>query len=159
MEIYLVRHGDAENELQDMSRPLSAQGIDDIERISAFLAELNLNVSKIYHSNKLRAVQTAKALDKHVKPLNGMEESNGLLPMDDPRIWGNHIENMADDENIVLVGHLPHLGELASILLFGGMCKETLVDLPTGGVICLEQHSMRTWTLKWFINPNIIKKS
>jgi phosphohistidine phosphatase len=55
MDLYLVQHAEAKSEQEDPLRPLSAKGRDDITRVAAYLAQLNIPVTKIFHSTKLRA--------------------------------------------------------------------------------------------------------
>lgn len=46
----------------------------------------------------------------------GIAEADGLAPLDDPSIWAERLQGVAQDT--VLVGHLPHLRRLSySILL------------------------------------------
>jgi len=65
---------------------------------------------RIMHSGKLRAAQTAEMLAgrlgmDHAEPVPDLE------PMADPGIWSAHFEAMYED--VMIVGHLPHVGRLA----------------------------------------------
>jgi phosphohistidine phosphatase len=157
MLLYLVQHAEAKKEEEDRSRPLSEKGKREIERMALHLSKLNLLVSRIVHSTKLRAKQTAEALSKGVKPSKEVAESDGLSPMDDPVVWAERLKYMTDsaNEDIMLVGHLPHLGRLASLLLAGDP-ERNVVSFRMAGVVCLERGEKGTWSLKWMITPDVL---
>jgi len=153
MFLYLVRHGDARREEEDPLRALSEKGIHDIKRISAHISQLKLDVLRIYHSPKLRARQTAGILFDYLKPLKGVSEADGLAPLDDPYIWAARIEDSHDDT--MLVGHLPHLARLSSLLLCG-KAEKNIIAFSTAGIVCLDRDYSGIWRLAWILNPEII---
>ncbi|MEE9594620.1 MAG: phosphohistidine phosphatase SixA, partial [Candidatus Hydrothermarchaeales archaeon] len=108
VNLYLVQHGEPKREEEDSDRPLSETGWSEIRKVAAFIAEtVNIPVSTIFHSGKTRARQTAEALAKYLNPTEGVKEADGLKPLDDPLIWADRLAETKED--IVLVGHLPHL--------------------------------------------------
>ncbi len=153
MLLYLVRHGKAKSEAEDPSRPLSEKGSQEISRTASYLARLNISVNQIFHSGKLRAKQTAEVLSGNLKPINGTLETEGLAPSDDPAIWAERLDEIADP--IMLVGHLPHLEKLTTLLLTGNTNRD-IVSIKTGGVICLEKDNAGVWSLQWMITPEIV---
>jgi len=153
MLVYLVRHGEAVNEREDLARPLSKQGETDIRELAELLAHrFRLMPGHIFHSPKLRAIQTASIFSQALPRAPAPEEADGLAPMGDPAIWGERLEVM--DQDIMLVGHLPHLPRLASLLLLSNSGREIL-DFTPGTVVCLEKTE--TWRVKWMISPDILK--
>ena len=108
MNIYLVQHADAKPEKEDPSRPLSEKGLQDIARVASYVATLNIEVHKIFHSTKLRARQTAEVLLENLKPKGGISEADGLSPLDDPNIWAERLRSINEDS--IIIGHLPLLG-------------------------------------------------
>ncbi|MBS1113243.1 MAG: phosphohistidine phosphatase, SixA [Nitrospirae bacterium] len=153
MFLYLVRHADAKNEEEDPVRALSEKGIQDITRIASYIWQLNLKVLGIFHSSKLRAKQTAEILFEYLKPLKGLSEVDGLSPLDNPDVWAARLRGIHEDA--VLVGHLPHLARLASLLLCGSS-EKNIVTFRTAGVICLERDDAGAWSLQWMLNPDIV---
>ena len=153
MLLYLVRHGKAKSEAEDPLRPLSEKGFQEISRTASYLARLNISVNQIFHSGKLRAKQTAEVLSGIIRPIKGVQETDGLAPSDDPAIWAKRLDEIADP--IMLIGHLPHLGKLTSLLLTGNANRE-IVSIKTGGVICLEKNNAGYWSLQWMITPEIV---
>ena len=153
MRLYLVQHGEAKREEEDPSRPLTERGKAEVEKVARFLAEAGIEVERILHSGKLRASQTAEILGHHLKPSEGVEAVDGLEPMADPRVWAGRLEKL--NEDLMLVGHLPHLRKLASLLLVGRDDLE-IVRFRYGGAVCLERGEKNLWSLVWFIRPEII---
>lgn len=153
MLLYLVRHGEARSEADDPLRPLSEKGSREIGSTAPYLARLNINISQIFHSSKLRAKQTAEILSGSLKPIKGTLETEGLAPSDDPVIWAKHLHETSD--TIMLIGHLPHLEKLTSLLITGNTNRD-IVAIKTGGVICLERDNAGYWSLQWMITPEMI---
>jgi len=153
MFLYLVRHADAKKEEEDSFRALSEKGIQDITRIASSIWQLNLKVLRIFHSPKLRAKQTAEILCEYLKPLKGLSEVDGLSPLDNPDVWAARLRGIHEDA--VLVGHLPHLARLVSLLLCGSS-EKNIVTFRTAGVICLERDDAGAWSLQWMLNPDIV---
>jgi phosphohistidine phosphatase len=77
--------------------------------------------------------------------------------MDDPAVWAERLKYMTDsaNEDIMLVGHLPHLGRLASLLLAGDP-ERHVVSFRMAGVVCLERGENGNWSLKWMITPDVL---
>lgn len=153
MFLYLVQHAEAKKEEEDKERPLSEQGIKDISKTAAYISHLNIKLDSIYHSTKLRAKQTAQILFDYLKPMKGLTETYGLSPMDAPEIWNERLKDM--NENIMLVGHLPHLARL-SCLLLTGHSEGALISFKMAGIVCLKKDEDRNWSLQWMLTPDII---
>jgi len=153
MLLYLVQHAEAKREEEDPSRPLSEKGIQDIKKVSSHVSRLNLKTTQIFHSNKIRARQTAEILAQSLKPAHGIRETDGLSPLDDPAIWQERLEGIS--ANIVLAGHLPHLERLTSLLLCNDRDKK-IVAFKMGGIVCLKREDDKTWSLQWILTPDIV---
>lgn len=155
MLLYLVQHAEAKNEEEDPLRPLSDKGRHDIEKVASHLAKFDIITNQILHSTKLRAKETAEILSAHLGPsrFKDLAETDGLAPLDDPTIWNDRLNYMTD--NVILVGHLPHLGKLASLLICGDPGKST-ASFSMGSVACLERDEKGTWSLHWMITPDIL---
>jgi len=159
MLLYLVQHADSKKEEEDPARPLSEKGAQDIRLMAGYIGKLNLLVSEILHSKKLRARQTAEVLAETLHPAKGVSESDRLAPMDDPLTWQDRLKYMPDsaNENFLLVGHLPHLGKLASLLLCGD-AEKNIISFRMAGVVCLQRDEKGDWSVKWMITPDMLDK-
>lgn len=153
MFLYLVQHGDAKKEDEDPSRPLSDKGRHDISRVASYISHLNISVLRLFHSAKLRAKQTAEILFEHLRPVKGLSEVDGLSPLDDPQIWAERLKDIPDD--LILVGHLPHLGRLASLLLCENP-EKNVISFRMAGIVCLKRDDSGTWSLQWMLTPEIV---
>ncbi len=152
MLLYLVQHAEAKSKEEDPARDLTEKGRRDTERVARYLKRLNVPVSRIFHSGKTRAQSTAEILAAQVQSSAGIADAPGLAPLDDPAIWAERVASL--EEDTLLVGHLPHLGKLAALLLSGDK-EKSLVNFQMGGVVCLRRQE-GNWALDWMIVPDIV---
>lgn len=153
MLLYLVQHGDAKREEEDPSRPLSDKGREDVRKVASYASRLKIEVEEIFHSGKLRAKQTAEILSEHLKIAKGISETDSIAPLDNPLIWTERLKDRTT--SLMLVGHLPHLAKLSSLLLCGDM-EKTVVAFRMGGIVCLKRDDTGKWSLQWMIIPEIL---
>ena len=150
MPVYLVQHGLATPEKQDPEQGLSTEGISDIERIASVAAGYHVKVSRIQHSGKKRAEQTAEIFAAHLKPGEIVARS-GLNPNDNILDTARDIEN----DNTMFVGHLPFLTKLVSYLITGSE-DNRIIKFQNGGIVCLDlEAESDDWIIKWTLSPNI----
>jgi phosphohistidine phosphatase len=152
MNLYLVQHGESLAKDIDPVRPLSEQGRRHVRKMARFAAKSGcVNLTHILHSGKLRARQTAEIFSESLG-ISPPVHSDDLAPMDDPAIWAQRCEELAEDT--MLVGHLPHLARLAGTLLCGG--PETApINFRMGGIVALAREE-RQWSLQWMVVPDIL---
>jgi len=154
MKLYLIQHGEAKSEAEDPERSLTTNGKEEARRISAAAKNLTLRPSKVYHSGKLRAKQTAEIIADALKTPNvPVLPVQGLNPNDDVRPWADRISR--ETEDLMLVGHLPFLEKLASLLLCGNE-NARVVLFRYCGVICLDQKEDRRWAVSWILLPEMV---
>lgn len=153
MELYLVQHGPAKAEAEDPQRPLTEEGRELVGRVAAFLARLGVRTERIEHSGKLRARQTAEILAAALNPAGGVRETAGLAPNDDPAPVKSRLE--AEAGSLMLVGHLPHLSRLVSLLL-GRIPERPVVQFEMGGVVRLERSDSGEWLIRWMVVPELL---
>jgi phosphohistidine phosphatase len=151
--LYLVQHAEAKSEEEDPQRDLTAKGRLDLEDVAHHLKRLNIEVQQIFHSGKTRAQSTAKVLADHLQPRGGLAAAPGLAPLDDPEIWAQRLANL--EENIMLVGHLPHLGKLAALLMTGDKDR-TVINFQMSGAVRLSRMAPGQWAVDWIITPATI---
>lgn len=153
MRLFLVQHAESRPEAEDPSRGLTGKGQSDVEKVAAFLKPLGLSVAAIWHSGKTRAVQTAEILSRAVSASQGVTKHDGLAPMDPVRPIQEEVSRVLDD--LMLVGHLPFMGKLASALAAGSESAEVVAFLQ-GGIVCLERDEKGTWQILWAVTPNLL---
>jgi phosphohistidine phosphatase len=157
MDIYLVQHGQALPKEQDPQRPLSDEGRAATAGVAEHLAAraaqpIDPPISEVRHSGKLRARQTAEILAGVLCPEATLTVVEGMNPEDDPRTIYDELSSGRDRPGaVMLVGHLPHLGRLAGLLLAGDAHK-TPIGFANAGVlkIC---PAPTGWAVKWYLTP------
>lgn len=154
MRLYLIQHGEATSEQVDPLRPLTDKGQEDIRRIASFLKEAKVRPTLIYHSEKLRAKQTAEIIASTMALNELLRERKGLLPQDAVNVVAQEI--LPSVRDLMIVGHLPFLSKLAALLLIG---KEegNLIAFQQGGVVCLQRAENQCWQVAWMVVPEILK--
>ena len=110
-----------------------------------------IRLHRIVHSGKTRAWQTAEIFGRHLQVAD-IKEVPDLNPMADPGTWSAHLAGM--DADIMLVGHLPHVGRLASLLICGDMNADSVRFQP-GTVVCLERGE-DGWGISWMLPPPLL---
>lgn len=160
--IYLMRHGiaaDAAPGMNDADRALTAEGVSKTERVAVGLHKLGANPDLVLSSPLRRAEETARLVADVVNPKGQVE----LYP---PLAGGFAIEDILKGlrphrgaRELLLVGHQPDLGELASHLLTG---SARLIPLPfkKAGVAAIVVGAMPPrlpGTLEWFLTPGQLR--
>ena len=158
MELYLVQHGEAASEQEDPLRPLTDRGRQEVERVARAVARLRLalDLSAIFHSGKLRAQETADIIAEHLQPARGTSALDGLAPKDDPQIACRLVEQASTP--LMLVGHLPHLSRLASLLVIGDPARE-VIAFRMGAIVCLgrpDGASGAASRVRWILTPELV---
>ena len=157
MDIYLVQHAKAKSSEQDPIRPLSKEGVANIERVSAYAEKLGFAVDRIYHSGKLRAKQTAEILARHLGVADKVETKKGLDPSDSVAPIRDWLDRLSSEgtRNILIVGHLPFLDKLTSLLV-AGMEDVHVVAFQNAGIVKLVPKSAGNgYSIQWIITPDI----
>jgi len=138
-ELYLMRHGIAEDfdpasMKSDADRHLTAEGREKISAQSKALAELNLGIKQVLASPYARARETAELTIAGLGKKSDLEISDALVPHAAPEAILREIDKRKVKEATLLVGHEPHLGELASILLSGQ--SNLVIEVKKGSMMC-----------------------
>jgi len=152
MDLYLMQHGEAVPESQDPERPLSARGREEVERVARYAAGLGLGIVLIQHSGKLRARQTAELVAAALQPAPRIEAMAGLAPNDDPAAVAGLLE--AGEGPRLLVGHLPHLSRLLSLLVLGDPARSILA-FRMGGLVALKRDT-EGWRIRFVLTPELV---
>lgn len=147
MKLYLIQHGKALSEEHDPKRSLSQEGIKDTKKIADFIKPKNIAVDYIWHSKKERAIQTAKIISQTVS-YKEIIERNDINPNDPVDKLPEELKKLNKD--VMIVGHLPFLQKLASLLLTGSETSAP-ISFINSGIICLD--SKEPWQVEWFIIP------
>jgi phosphohistidine phosphatase len=153
MKLYLVQHAAAVPKELNADRPLTEQGRHDTEKAAAFIKPLNIEVDFLWHSGKTRAAQTAEILSEAIEVKTAQTARNDLAPNDDVAPFRDELAAL--DQDIMIVGHLPFLSKLASLLLTGSESADTLA-FKNSGIVCLKRSENNKWQIEWIITPQLL---
>ena len=152
MALFLVQHGRSLPKDIDPDQGLSPEGMEEVEKIAQAAKGYGVKVTRIIHSGKKRALQTADIFASYLEPESGVLEKGGLKPMDDVSDWADRVKT---DDNLMLVGHLPFMEKLTSLLI-AGYTDTTVFKFQNGGIVCLDAvPDSESWFIKWALVPNI----
>ena len=152
MALFLVQHGKSMPKDKDPDQGLSEEGISDVKRIASAAKKYGVHVSRIKHSEKTRARQTAEIFASALKPDGGVQESRGIKPLDDVIAFADTIDS---ENNFMIVGHLPFMEKLTSYLITG-LVDKPVFKFQNSGILCLDKDpETRSWVIKWSLMPNI----
>lgn len=147
MKLYLIQHGLALAIEEDPERPLSTEGKAQTQRAAEYLKSRSIKVDTIWHSTKLRSVQTAEIIAEALvcREIHARDDMN---PLDTVEKLPEEI--LASHKDIMIIGHLPFLQKLADRLLAGSE-ESKIIVFKNSGVVCLDYAE--EWKIDWLISP------
>ncbi len=152
MSLFLVQHGKSLPKDKDPKKGLSEEGAAETKRMAEVANGYEVHVSRITHSGKTRARQTAEIFASALEPEGGVQESSGLSPLDDVTVFADTIDSTKD---VMLVGHLPFMERLTAYLITGSS-EKPVFKFQNSGIVCLDTDSATgSWVIKWTLMPHI----
>lgn len=148
MALYFVQHGIAVAKEIDARRPLSPEGEQQVLAMARFLKSRGMAPTRIVHSGKLRASQTAMLLAE-ILGVTWVEIGQEMAPKDDANRFA---ARLAEDDSLY-VGHLPHLQKVVSALVAGDP-DAGIVRFRNAGVVCLESGGDH-YEVAWYVVPQL----
>ncbi len=158
MEIYLVRHGAAYAKEEDPERHLNNDGVNQCHLTGRALRRLDIQFDLIVSSPKVRASQTAEIIAKEVGySREEIKITETLEPTALPKDTISYLNDFIGIKRLMLAGHLPLLGHLASELL-SNTSEISLYFEP--GAVCqinIGQPHALTGDFRWFLTPEHLR--
>jgi phosphohistidine phosphatase len=164
MKLYLVRHGIAvdigeEGVRRDADRTLSAEGRRKTRAAARGLCRIvGPAVARVVSSPLPRALETARIFAQELKMAADVETLGMLAPGGDARTVAAWLGRQPPAD-LMLVGHMPDLSELASCLACGrGFVR---VAFRKAAVLCLdfEQGVERGGgCIEWLLQPGLLRR-
>ena len=158
MELYLLRHGIAEDGLPgtpDSARRLTQEGRERVAAVLKLARHSGVNPSLILSSPYVRACQTAEIAAREFGYKEDVPQLKSLVPHGSPEaVWAD-IRDYADEPAIILAGHEPLMSHLAAYLLNApslrvDMKKSALLRIDFGVV-----GAVPYGTLRWMLVPKL----
>jgi len=147
MKLYLIQHGLALAKEEDPERPLSTQGKAQTQRTAEYMKSRSIKVDTIWHSTKLRAVQTAEIIAGALA-CGKIQARDDMNPLDTVEKLPGEI--LASNKDIMIIGHLPFLQKLANRLLTGSE-ESKIIAFKNSGVVSLDYDEK--WKIDWLVSP------
>ncbi|WP_350283045.1 histidine phosphatase family protein [Nitrosomonas sp.] len=113
MDLILWRHAEAEDSIPDATRKLTEKGLKQAQKMARWLEPKLPKDTRIIVSPATRTQQTALALTSH------FETSDQIGTSTTPYRILNTIAWPEEEGTVLVVGHQPTLGKIASLLLKG----------------------------------------
>ena len=150
--IYFAQHGLALSKSDNPERPLSEVGIKQTKNIAKHIHSSGIPVSQIFHSGKLRTLQTADiiAATLDIKTVSAIDH---LSPNDEVRL----ITQNLNTDNALYIGHLPHLEKLVSFLVTADE-NQNILKFQNSAIVCLEKVD-NLYHVRWYLTPDLISNS
>ena len=139
MLIHLMQHGACLPKELDPSQPLSPVGREQVEKSAMAARTLGLSFELIIASPKLRSLQTAEIMAEYTDyPLSGIDVTEAVKAMAPASAAIDFIQEYDGLSSILIAGHLPSLGLIASQILTQG--SDLGISLETSAPRKFEVH-------------------
>lgn len=155
-DVLMMRHGEAAPGAPDTERRLTSRGEQETEKMAHWLAKRvadgELAMPRLYASPYVRAQQTARQLCEALGC--SFETLTIITPDDSPRAVSDWLLEQPEGAPIMLVSHMPLVGDLAGLLVEGSAAQG--MGFPTAAIAELEAE---VWAagcarLKRFTQPS-----
>ena len=164
MNIHLLRHGIAsplaeENDFRDEKRRLTPQGEIKLRRAAQGLKLLQVSFDLIASSPLIRAKETAEIVAeviKHKPPIDIWDE---LEPEGTAESVCSRLHAHFEKGSLLLVGHQPSIGVLASFLLTGSSSRS--LPFKKGSIYSLEVTELppvSVGLLNWMLSSRMLRQ-
>ncbi|HZV11962.1 MAG TPA: phosphohistidine phosphatase SixA [Candidatus Kapabacteria bacterium] len=161
MFVYILRHAIAipsgTVRLKNDDRPLTKEGKKKMTKAAKGIASLIGNVDLILTSPLIRARDTAKITADVLGVENKIETCEYLAPGSPTKNLLLSLGKYKNFKSILLVGHEPELGFIASALLGS---PSSVVRFKKGALCCIEVASLppnRPGRLIWHLPPKVLR--
>ena len=123
MDCILLRHGIAVEREEwkgpDADRPLTERGAKRVAQVAAGLSRLDVQPTHVLSSPLVRAIETAKIAHRSLQVRPAVQIVDALVPNAPPDRLLSILHDLPPQSCVLCVGHEPHLGLVASVLLAG----------------------------------------
>jgi phosphohistidine phosphatase len=155
MEIYLMQHGRNLPKDQDPDKGLSAEGDAEVRLTARAFKVFHTEFDAILSSPKKRSKQTAAIVAEETgfppEKITQTEKVEATTPAEETV---RALSELSDAKTVLIAGHLPSVGEVASYLLTEG--SKVNVEYENGACCCIAVDTLPTHSgrLRWLIKPS-----
>jgi phosphohistidine phosphatase len=158
MEIYLLRHGIAEDGRAgqpDSERELTGEGREKLRRVLKRARAADVAPSLILSSPYRRAVETASIASESLEYKGKVVETRALIPDASPQEAWEEIRSRHGETAILLASHEPLMSALTAFLLG---CPALRVDMKKAALVRIDCDRIGReprGVLKWMLTPAV----
>jgi phosphohistidine phosphatase len=152
MDLILWRHADAEMGEPDLQRALTPKGQKQARRMAEWLDGQLPDGCRILVSPALRALQTVEPLGRKFKVVPQLAPGAGPQDLLRAANWPN------SKEPVLIVGHQPTLGQVASLLVGGRDQEWDIKKANAWWIVQREPQDPYSIYLKAVMAPELIVK-
>jgi phosphohistidine phosphatase len=153
VQIYLLRHGIAEDSTPDSERALTPEGREKLRRVLARAHSAGVAPSLIFSSTYRRAIETADLAAEVLGYAGKIVKTRALLPPASPFETWEEIRKRPDEQAVLLASHEPLMSSLAAFLLSS---PALVVDMKKAALLrvdCDRLGPEPKGVLKWMLTP------
>ena len=153
MQIYLLRHGIAEDTSPDSERALTSEGREKLRRVLQRARAADVAPSLILSSPYRRAVETADVAVEVLNYAGKVVKTRALLPEASPFDTWEEIRKRSDERAILLASHEPLMSSLVAFLLASPALMVEMKKAALVRVDCERLGPEPKGVLKWMLTP------
>jgi len=156
MEIYLLRHGIAEDAgqgMKDSDRALTQEGRDKLRRVLKRAKAAGVQPGVILSSPYRRALQTAEIAAESLGYRGKVVHTEALVPNASPREVWEEIRARRGESSILLASHEPLMSSTLALLLGSPALLVDMKKAALARVDCDRFGAEPRGLLKWMLTP------
>jgi phosphohistidine phosphatase len=153
VQIYLLRHGIADNTTPDSERALTAEGREKLRRVLARARAAGVAPGLILSSPYRRALETAEVAAEILGYQGKVVKTRALTPDAAPFETWEEIRKRPEEPAILLASHEPLMSSLTAFLLSS---PALVVDMKKAALVrvdCERLGPEPKGVLKWMLTP------
>lgn len=161
MRVYLLRHAIAAERgsaaYVDDDRPLTEEGKDKMSKAAKGMASLIDDIDVILTSPLIRAHDTARIAARALRAESKLQVCKELAAGSSVKSLMTYLAKFRGLNSMMLVGHQPDLGFIASLLLGSA---NSIIEFKKGSLCCIEVSTLpprSTGTLIWHLQPKHLR--
>ena len=152
MLIHLMQHGACLPKELDENQPLSPVGREMVEKTARAAKKLGLSFELVVASSKVRSLQTAAIMAETTGyPVAHIEKTDAVKAMASPQASLDFLKEYEGLDSVLIAGHLPSLGKIASTLLTGDL--SVAVNIENAGLMQIALPAKGNGVLNWYLTP------
>ena len=162
MNCLLLRHGIAVSSEEwngsERERPLTKEGINKTEQVAAGLKRIGMKPTHLLCSPLIRTQQTAEIAKEALQIKATIQLCPELVYDQSPMLLFPILQSLPQDAFVMCVGHEPHLGQTATLMIFGKNSSGLSVKKAGGCLISFDGNvGVGRGNLEWWMAPAQLK--